>query len=137
MSEDIKTLFPGKEITVGGETFTISPFTFGQLPKVAQCFAAIQSKMSSGNMIEIASAGGEDLLALLCISVKKPRAWFDTLPSDEGLALMATVIEQNRDFFVQRMSPVLARLNQAVTGAQSLPASSAPATTGEASAATP
>lgn len=137
MSEDIKVLFPGKEVQAAGEVFTISPFTFGQLPKVAQCFAAIQTKMQSGNLIEIAAAGGEDLLMLLCLAVKKPRAWFDTLASDEGLQLMAAVIEVNRDFFVQRMSPVLARLNQAVTGAPSLPDSSAPVTTGEASAAIP
>ena len=136
MSDDLKTLFPGQEVTAGGEVFIIAPFVFGQLPKVAKCFAAIQSKMQGGNLIEIASAGGEDLLALLCMAVKKPREWFDTLPSDEGLELMAAVITVNRDFFVQRMSPLLAKLNQAVTGAPSSPDSSEPATDGTISAVT-
>jgi hypothetical protein len=139
MSEDLKALFPGQEVDAGGETIKVSPFPFGQLPKVAACFAKIKDVIEGGDLIEIASAGGEDLLALLCLAVSKPRAWFDTLPSDEGLNLMATVIQVNRDFFVQRMSPVLQRLTQAVsgTGAPSSPASSAPATDGATSPATP
>ena len=136
MSDDLKTLFPGQDVTAGGEVLTITPFVFGQLPKVAKCFAEIQSKMQGGNLIEIAAAGGEDLLALLCMAAKKPRAWFDTLPSDEGLALMAAVITVNRDFFVQRMAPFLEKLNQAMTGGPSLPDLSAPGTDGATSAAT-
>jgi hypothetical protein len=139
MSEDLKALFPGQEVVAGGETITVSPFVFGQLPKVAKCFASIKEVIDGGNLIEIASAGGEDLLQLLCLAAKKKREWFDTLPSDEGLNLMAAVIQVNRDFFVQRMSPVLQRLTQAVsgTGAPSSPASSAPATDGATSPATP
>jgi hypothetical protein len=139
MSEDLKALFPGQEVVAGGETIVVSPFVFGQLPKVAKCFASIKSVIEDGNLIEIASAGGEDLLALLCLAANKPRAWFDKLPSDEGLNLMAAVIQVNRDFFVQRMSPVLQRLTQAVngTGAPSSPDSSAPATDGATSPATP
>jgi hypothetical protein len=139
MSEDLKALFPGQEVVAGGETITVSPFVFGQLPKVAKIFAKIKDVIEGGNLIEIASAGGEDLLQLLCLAVNKPRDWFDTLPSDEGLALMATVISTNRDFFVQRMSPVLQKLTRAVsgTGAPSSPASSAPATDGATSPATP
>ncbi|MGZ3325698.1 MAG: DUF6631 family protein [Xanthobacteraceae bacterium] len=139
MSDDLKALFPGREVAAGGETIKVSPFVFGQLPKVAKCFASIKGVIEGGNLIEIASAGGEDLLQLLCLAANKPRAWFDTLPSDEGLSLMAAVIQVNRDFFVQRMSPVLQRLTQAVngTGALSSPDSSAPATDGATSQATP
>lgn len=139
MSEDLKALFPGQEVDAGGETITVSPFVFGQLPKVAKCFASIKGVIESGNLIEIASAGGEDLLELLCLAANKPRKWFDKLPSDEGLNLMAAVIQVNRDFFVQRMNPTLQRLTQAMggTGAPSLPASSVPATDGVTSPATP
>ncbi|MGZ3322012.1 MAG: DUF6631 family protein [Xanthobacteraceae bacterium] len=139
MSDDLKALFPGQEVAAGGEIIKVSPFVFGQLPKVAKCFASIKGVIEDGNLIEIASAGGEDLLQLLCLAAKKDRAWFDTLPSDEGLNLMAAVIRVNRDFFVQRMAPVLQRLTQAMngTGAQSSPDSSAPATDGATSQATP
>lgn len=138
MSDDLKALFPGQEVDAGGETIKVSPFVFGQLPKVAKCFASIKGAIEGGNLIEIASAGGEDLLALLCLAVNKPRVWFDTLPSDEGLALMAAVIQVNRDFFVQRMNPTLQRLTQAMggTGAPLSPGSSAPATDGVTSLAT-
>jgi hypothetical protein len=139
MSEDLKALFPGQEVDAGGEKFIISPFAFGQLPKVAKCFASIKGVIEGGDLIQIASAGGEDLLELLCLAVGKPRKWFDTLPSDEGLALMAAVIQSNRDFFVQRMSLALQRLTQAVsgTGAPSSPDSSVLATDGATSQATP
>jgi hypothetical protein len=139
MSEDLKALFPGQEVEAGGETITVSPFPFGQLPEVAKIFAKIKDVIEGGDLIEIASVGGEDLLALLCLAAKKPRPWFDTLPSDEGLELMAVVIKQNRDFFAQRMSVALQRLTQAVSGigAPSSPASSAPATDGATSPATP
>lgn len=139
MSDDLKALFPGQEVVAGGETIKVFPFAFGQLPKVAKCFASIKGVIEGGNLIEIASAGGEDLIELLCIAAKRPRAWFDTLPSDQGLELMAAVIQQNRDFFTQRMQPALQRLTQAVggTGAPSSPDSSAPATDGATSQATP
>jgi hypothetical protein len=139
LSEDLKALFPGQEVVAGGETIKVSPFAFGQLPKVAKCFASIKDVIEGGDLIVIASVGGEDLIELLCLAAKKARSWFDTLPADEGLALMAAVIQVNRDFFVQRMSPVLQRLTQAVngTGAPSSPASSAPATDGATSPGTP
>jgi hypothetical protein len=139
MSEDLKALFPGQEVVAGGETIVVSPFAFGQLPQVAKCFASIKGVIEGGDLVEIASAGGEDLLKLLCLAAKKPRVWFDTLPSDEGLNLMAAVIQENRDFFVRRMSPALQRLTQAVngTGAPSSPDSSEAATDGATSQATP
>lgn len=143
MSDDLNALFPGQEVTVGGETIAVSPFKLGQLPKVAATFAKIKGVIEGGNMVEIASAGGDDLLDLLCLAVCKPRAWVDDLAPDVGLSLMAKVIMVNRDFFVQRMAPILKQLTSAVSGtatpigAPSSVSSSAPATDGATSSTTP
>lgn len=143
MSDDLKALFPGQEVAAGGETIAVSPFKLGQLPKVATAFAKIREVIGSGNMVEIASAGGDDLLDLLCLAVGRKREWVDSLESDEGLDLMATVIAVNRDFFVQRMAPILQKLTSAVngtaipTGAPSSDVSSTPAMDGQTSSTTP
>jgi hypothetical protein len=130
MSDDLKTLFKSEAVAAGGETFDIAPFKFGQLPKVTKCLSSIAEKLQGGNVVEIAAAGGEDLINLVMLATGKSRAWFDELPMDEGLELIAAIITVNRDFFVARMAPILTRVTAALTGAKSLPDSSPAATDG-------
>src|SRR5580765_8276256 len=82
MSDDLKALFPGQDVIAGGEKFTVTPFKFGQLPRVSKCLAAIAGNLKGGNLVEIAAAGGEELIELVSLAVAKPRAWFDGLPMD-------------------------------------------------------
>lgn len=119
MSE-INTLFPGKEITLAsGETITIKPFTFGQLPKAIKLGQQIggllanmykqgkfeDSSNTSTNLMLIISEGGEDLINLIGLGINKPRDWFDGLQGDDGVNLTIAFLEVNIDFFTKKMMP--------------------------------
>lgn len=122
MTEEIKILFPGKELNLStGEQLIIKPFTFGQLPKALSLASKISfilaemynegkfedKKKISQNLMQVLSQGGEDLIQLIALGVDKPREWFDGLPGDDGINVMVAFLEVNIDFFTQRMMPQL------------------------------
>ena len=84
--------------------------------------------------------GGEARVELVAFAVKKPRAWFDELGSDDGIALTKAAFEVNGDFFARRVAPMLGMSIQpekAATGEPSSPASAPADTVGPTSSATP
>lgn len=108
-----------KAITVGGEQIIVSPFYFGQLPAVSKHIgavtAAIHIKDGKVQLASLMSDAGEDVLAIAGIACGKPRAWFDTVKSDEGLEVVAAVLAVNLDFFAQKVSPKLADITRLLT----------------------
>ena len=150
---DMETLFPGREITVAGETLRIAPLRFGQIAEAGKKLAPVikaialspmgktdQSIMDmAADWVEVLASGGEELLTFLAWSVGKPREWFDTIGMDDGIAILQAVYGENLDFFNRRVLPLLARAqaeNQqiGVTSSESL---SPPVTDGQTSTATP
>lgn len=122
MSEEIQTLFPGKEVTLtSGEVITIKPFTFGQLPKALKIGQKLGTLLAdlykqgkfedranvSSNLMVIIGEGGEDLIELIGLGINKPRAWFDNLQGDDGITLTIAFLEVNIDFFTKKMMPQL------------------------------
>ena len=120
MSNEMNTLFPGKEIQLNTvETIIIKPFTFGQLPKaikIGQKIGGLLANMyqqgkfedqsqTSANLMLILSEGGEDLINLMSLGINKPRDWFDQLQGDDGLNLTIAFLEVNIDFFTKKMMP--------------------------------
>ena len=144
MSDDLKVLFPGQEIMVGGETLMVKPFPFGLLPRVIALLRKITDglKGESVDVLRIMEDGGSDLMDLLAVTTGKPRAWIDALPLDEGVLLTSTVLEVNRDVFTKAVLPRLTALYAALglvpsTGATSSAPSSPPDTAGPTSSNTP
>lgn len=122
MSEEIQTLFPGKEVILSdGEIINMKPFTFGQLPKAMKIGQKLgmlladlykQGKFEdqsnvSANLMVIIGEGGEDLIELMGLGIGKPRAWFDNLQGDDGITLTIAFLEVNIDFFTKKMMPQL------------------------------
>jgi len=117
MTDQLEVLFPtGKELTIAGETFNITPFKAGQLPKVFKAvepisghivaaFAAHTNPTSA--IIGLLASGGENILDIAAIGARKPRAWVDELETDQLLELVAAVLEVNVSFFVQKVLPSL------------------------------
>lgn len=110
-----------KVVTVKGEDFLITPYTFGQLPRVAKHIANIGQSISLEDidLQELAAVGGEDVLALCSIATGKSRSFFDTVGTDEGLALIAAIVEVNKDFFVKKLAPALGQVTKAIMGTAS------------------
>lgn len=164
-ASDLAALLPGRDVMCKGESIRVLPLFFGQYPKavklvrplsvVLQESGAFTVKPVTGEdgkasmqlgvaedwlktLPDVLEKGGEALIQFFAFSVNKPRDWFDTLPGDEGFALAKAILEENADFFVRRILPML---NEAgfltgsaeQAGARSLPVSTATDTTGTAS----
>ena len=134
MSDDIHSLFPNKEVTVGGEAVTIRPFFFGEMPTVIKMIYPIISASGLSQMLRVVEKdgamtvslkipenmvdilldvileGSEPIMALLSFALKKDREWFNTIQVDEGVDLVTTWFEVNRDFFVQLVLPKIMKL---------------------------
>lgn len=114
MTDDLKTLVP-QEVVTGVE---VHPFKFIQIPRVMEVLGQYLNVLGSLDDLDLNSVaqmllldGGEGIFELILLSTGKDRAWLETLSSDEGVLILAKVIELNFDFFVQRVTPVLEGLS--------------------------
>jgi hypothetical protein len=117
---DIQTIFPGKEVKISGETVTVKPFTFGQLPKVMKLLnklsGPILASQSAGEAIDttmlfgLLAEGSDDLVSLISASSGLSVQTINLLQQDEGIELLAAFIEVNGSFFVQRVLPLIKTL---------------------------
>ena len=98
-------------IHVNGEDLVITPLKFGQLPAVFKHLGALVSD-GAGNVDIVASIlnGGEDVLACLSIAINKPREWFDTISTEDGIKLLTAAVLLNKDLFQKKVWPELERL---------------------------
>ena len=111
--QEFKVLSPENEVTLStGETISIKPFTFGQLPKAIGLAGGLNSLIQnafsdkeSPDLVSLVRDGGEELIALVAFGIKKPREWFDDLATDDGVLLTTQFLEVNMDFFVQKVMP--------------------------------
>ena len=115
----LQQLFPiGKEVTLAEKTFRVTPFKLGELPRVFKVIEPItalviealgsqRNQMTS--LTKIMVEGGDNVLDLIAIGSRQPRTWEDALEMDQGIELLAAVIEVNASFFVQKVLPILNR----------------------------
>lgn len=118
---DLKILFPAKEITLSsGEVIAVKPLTFGQLPKAVELTNKLGATLAALDpnsfndkqnlaqaMFQLLSLSAEDFVVLLAFVLKKPREWFDELPTQDGVQLSIAFLEVNIGFFTQHVRPVL------------------------------
>ena len=141
---ELEVLFPdGKVVVANGESIIIKPFTFGQIPKVVGTVKKLAGVVQGDqfDVLEAIEKGGDDLIALVAFVTGKPREWFDTVPTDEGVELLKAIFEVNLDFFAKRVRPLLPTFllpsDESSPGGEVLPEdSSATATAGKTSKAT-
>jgi hypothetical protein len=127
-TQELEVLFPDQELVISGETVLVKPLKFGQLPKAIKLLKPVSDALQAagifalrgeaGNaqfaldpawplkIVDMLAVGGEDLLQFLAFAVGKPRAWLDTLDTDDGVKLVKAVFEINADFFVRRVFPM-------------------------------
>ena len=113
----LQQLFPiGKEVTIADKTLRITPFKLGELPRVfkaiepitALIIEALGSKQSQITSItNIMVKGGENVIDLMTIGSRQPRAWLEQLEMDAAVDLLSAVLEVNISFFVQKVLPTL------------------------------
>ena len=127
MSEDLDKLLPaGLDVKLGsGETLTLQPFKFGQLPKAIKLLRPVTdavggagiARFDGGNFYlapdwplrlpALMDEAGESLLAFVAFASGMPREFVDGLQSDDGIALTKAAFQVNGDFFIARIAPRL------------------------------
>lgn len=122
MSEELKTLFPGEQIVIEGETITVKPFTFGQLPKVLGLFQKLEEEfvklqgqgknLTTSAVVGLLAAGGSDIMEVMAGSSGLSVQTVSNLSMDDGVNLLATVIKANQSFFVERMPAALKKMQE-------------------------
>lgn len=119
----LNLLFPkGKEVTISNEVVTVKPFMFGQLPDAIKLLHPVITCVAEKGLIVVDNKGilniaptwpllitgimaeiGEDVLALCCFVIKRPREFFNNVEMDEGALLLLTIFMVNADFFKARI----------------------------------
>ena len=121
-------------VKVGDEDIVVTPIKFGKLPAVLKHIGALvvdaQGKINYGATF---MTGGEEVIQCLAVVLDKPREWFDTIGSVDGIKLLAAAVRVNRDLFEKKVAPEIQRL----VGKISSPNSSQPATASTTSGITP
>ena len=136
---DLDILYPeGKTVSVGGETFTLRPLTFGRVPQASALLKpvleALGEAFSGGPpaiaWVDVLATGGESLLVAIAWAIGKPREWLDSVSIDEGVILAQALYEVNADFFTKKVMPLLTVLRVQPDGDTSSESSSPTATGG-------
>jgi len=107
---DLDKLVPTtSELTLNGETISISPLRVGQMPAFLRVLAPVMKQITDEGVDWLSLFGerGEDLLRAVAIAINKPQKWVDDLAADEAILLAAKVIEVNADFFTRTVLPRL------------------------------
>lgn len=111
VTNEVALLFPqGKAVKVKTEEIIIKPFGFGKFPKVLALMKTFKDP-APGTDITTVSIGhlladnAESVMELIVLATGKPRAYFDDMEMDEGVDVIAAILEVNADFFVKRLQP--------------------------------
>jgi hypothetical protein len=128
MTTELDKLFPaGQTLTIKETELTITPFKLGELPNVFKVIDPITKLVldaigTTGNQMESLSKimvlGGDNVLDLLAVGSRQPRAWIDQLELDEGVQLLTAILEVNASFFVQKVLPLLTKAVKTVPAGQ-------------------
>ena len=126
--ETLAAMIPEEnEITIGAESFRITPFKLGQYPRVLKHIYRLMMYVGADGKLDFTAAfmnEGEAVIAVMAEAVKKPVTWFDELDSDKGFELLAMVVYANMDFFVRRVLPTLEQMTARITA--SMPTAETP-----------
>lgn len=121
MSDELEVLEPaGSSIPYRGEAIEVRPLEIGQVPQlVRKCRGAVNVVLAMDSLpdtnelgfldllMDLIGSHGEELYEGVAICVGREPAWIAKGKLDEFVVLATAVFEVNRDFFVQRLAPLL------------------------------
>lgn len=138
MHDELSVLAPeGASIEYSGERLEVRPLTIGQIPPlVRKCRAVVDALMGMADldkaseeqqfkaMFDVVGDQGEQVLEAVALAIGKPVAFVASGSLEDFERLAMKVLEVNRDFFVQRLGPLLGALKKQNAGAGPTPPSS-------------
>ncbi|PRH82634.1 hypothetical protein [Arenimonas caeni] len=121
MSDELEVLEPaGSSVQYRGEAIEVRPLEIGQVPQlVRKCRGAVNVVLAMDSLpdtnelgfldlvMDLVGSHGEELYEGVAICVGREPGWVAKGNLDEFVVLATAVFEVNRDFFVQRLAPLL------------------------------
>jgi hypothetical protein len=122
MTDALDVLEPsGSSVTYRGELIDVKPLTIGQLPKlvrtarpVINAVLALQTLPDDADgdgfvdlLVGLVADHGEAIYQAAAICIGKTPEWVAGGDLDEFVVLAKALVEVNRDFFVQKLGPLL------------------------------
>jgi hypothetical protein len=91
--------------------FLVKRVKLGKIPKLVRAAGTLMNYLTNDslelNFKSLLTFHADECLELIAVLTDQPRAVIDELDADDGLMLLTDAIEQNIDFFVHRVLPVL------------------------------
>ena len=132
----LEVLLPESDVTINGEKIIIKPFPFYQLPKVIELLskmgAGIYSLLTNkglnftnnGNVVinqnflervgPVLDEHFSEIVELMAIYTGKDASFYmneeNGFSGEDGILIIAEIIERNYRFFTKRLSPILAKI---------------------------
>lgn len=119
--EELDVLEPqGNAVTYLGERLEIKPLTIGQLPKFVRIARPVIDALLDANLEDMAAGGdvalvmdmidkhSDQVFEAAALVTGRDRAWLESGDPAEFIELASTVVAVNRDFFTQKLAPLLA-----------------------------
>lgn len=109
------------EVGVPAKVF-VRPLPFKRWPVVSRHIANIIAALPERDIdfsspgvlaaviIDLLGAAHDDVMGILTLATDKPAEFFDEIDLDEGVQVIKSVVEVNKDFFVQKVLPLLVEL---------------------------
>lgn len=104
----------------------VKPLKFLQLiaalKHLAPILKLVQAMSEEGQevlgLMQMIDTAPEPLLAITSMCTGKDQQFYESLEADEGLALVTAVYEVNKDFFDQKLKPLIATLREKLGAAR-------------------
>ncbi|MGV8959203.1 MAG: hypothetical protein ACOH1V_02290 [Stenotrophomonas sp.] len=147
VADDMEVLVPASTaVTFRGEVVNLRPVPVGVIPPLVRVLRpmldrarSLTSKGEDGNapaaglldldisidlLMDLMDEHAQDLFEAVALLADRPTAWIEGGDLAEFIELAMGAIEVNRDFFTQRIAPLLAGRVKASLGAGPTPSSS-------------
>lgn len=121
MTDELEVLAPsGASVTYRNETIDVLPLTIGVLPKLVRMARPVIDTLMTADiegddpakfaevLLNMIEAHGEQLYVAAALCVDRPEEFIARGDLAEFLDLAKAIFEVNRDFFAQRLGPLLA-----------------------------
>lgn len=119
-----------RDITIGGERLEIRPLAIGAYPKIIRLARPIVDSLLKMDelpdegpasdkielVLEMLDQHGERVFQCVAIAIGREVSWVEALDGAEFIDLAVKVYEANRDFFVQKLAPLLAKVRATKSG---------------------
>jgi len=139
VTNDVDVLAPAStSVQCQGEQVVVAPLKVGVIPQVIRELRPIIQRLrpqggeeglgdleiSMGLVLDLLEHNAGNLFAAVGLCVGKAPQFVEACDPAELLQLVLTVVEVNRDFFTERLAPLLATVKLTALGAGATPSSS-------------